>query len=293
MPAVGEILADSGDITINRLRRASEWQKQHGGSIERALLSTGAVPEDTLTAALARATGKAGTTRDALLAADTEVVKTLPAHARQRLRALPFGRIGSTLLVAVSDPDNPVLETGLVASTGSDVELFVVTDPVLEDCLKHWQSATGEEPQPPAEESREPDPFERLGRALLAEALHRECFDIEISVDVYSGFARFFSPNAPPLTRRIPTEVLPYVIAWLERRARESGDEGVPVDFSTLDEPRRFAAFVSSAPGGARVTLRPAAGPSKPQPPAPRSPAACAHPSSPGDVFCTRCGEAL
>lgn len=308
MPAVGEILADSGDITINRLRRASEWQKSHGGSIERALLTTGAVSEDTLTAALSRATGKAGITRDALLSADKDIVTTLPSSARRRLRALPFGRIGSTLLVAVSDPDNPVLETGLVASTGSNVELFVVTEPVLDDCLNHWERVAGEAPEPPSDEPPEPeasppDPFERLARAILTESLQRGCLDIEIGVDIYSGFARFFCETVPPITRRIPIEVLPYVIAWLERRAHEAGDAGLPVDFSTLeDEPRRFVAFVSSAPGGAKVVLRPAsepmadapAPPAEPLlPPAPASAAACSHPSSPGDVFCPRCGEAL
>ena len=40
---LGEILAESGDLTFRRLRRASEWRRVHGGTIDRALLETGAV----------------------------------------------------------------------------------------------------------------------------------------------------------------------------------------------------------------------------------------------------------
>ena len=41
---VGDVLAEAGDLTARRLSRASTWQKTYGGTIERALLSTGAVP---------------------------------------------------------------------------------------------------------------------------------------------------------------------------------------------------------------------------------------------------------
>ena len=37
-PGLGEILAESGDLTFRRLRRASEWRRVHGGTIDRALL---------------------------------------------------------------------------------------------------------------------------------------------------------------------------------------------------------------------------------------------------------------
>ena len=39
-PGLGEILAESGDLTLRRLRRASDWRRLHGGTIDRALLAT-------------------------------------------------------------------------------------------------------------------------------------------------------------------------------------------------------------------------------------------------------------
>ena len=46
-PGLGEILAESGDLTLRRLKRASDWRRAHGGTIDRALLATGAVGEIT------------------------------------------------------------------------------------------------------------------------------------------------------------------------------------------------------------------------------------------------------
>ena len=89
---LGEILAESGDLTLRRLRRASDWRRVHGGTIDRALLATGAVSEETLLDALERLTGIPSVSRERLAAASAVVVETLPAETRRRLRALPFDR---------------------------------------------------------------------------------------------------------------------------------------------------------------------------------------------------------
>ncbi len=133
---LGEILAESGDLTLRRLRRASEWRRLHGGSIERALLETGAVTEEVLLDALSKACGLPAASRDVLASAPREVVDLLPVEARRRLRALPFRLENGVLLVAAADPGNAVLETGLTASTGFDVRLYVTPEPILDEFLE-------------------------------------------------------------------------------------------------------------------------------------------------------------
>ncbi len=136
---VGDVLAESGDLTVRRLSRASTWQKTHGGTIERALLSTGAVSEETLTSALAQAYGLPGVSRAALLSADPDIVECLPAKERRRFRAFPFSLSGKLLYVAISDPQNIVLQKNLAIATGFSVELFVAPDPVLEDVIERFE----------------------------------------------------------------------------------------------------------------------------------------------------------
>lgn len=293
---VGEILADSGDLTIRRLRRASEWQKTHGGTIERALLATGAVTEEVLTTALARATGFPAATRSELLGADLQVVTLLPRSARRRLRALPYGRGDGWLLVAASDPLNPVLETGLITSTGQEVKIAVVPEPVLDDCLTHWEQLDGEGAPlggEVEEEEGEPEsPFDRLARALLKEALHHEATELELGLDSRGGYARSRHPRHPEVTRRVPAAVMPFVIAWFRRMPAE----GFTIDWASLEElPRRIRASASGTPaGGVRVTFGLAPAAAKAPEPKRRPAESCRHErAEPGDIFCPNCGQGL
>jgi hypothetical protein len=137
---VGAVLAEAGDLTVRRMGRASTWQKKFGGTIERALLSTGAMTEEVLTAALSQAYGLPGVSRAILAAADPGIVGSLPAEERRRFRAFPFALSGKRLKVAVCDPQNLVLRTNLATATGFEVELHVAPDPVLEDVLAAFES---------------------------------------------------------------------------------------------------------------------------------------------------------
>ncbi len=97
---VGDVLAEAGDLTVRRLSRASTWQKTYGGTIERALLSTGAVTEEVLIAALSQAYGLPGVSRATLVASDPDIVDCLPAKERRRFRAFPFALSGKRLRIA-------------------------------------------------------------------------------------------------------------------------------------------------------------------------------------------------
>ena len=120
---VGDALVEAGELTVRRLGRASTWRREHGGTIERALLSTGAVSEEVLTSALSREYGLPGALRDELAAADPDLVDSLAAKERRRLRALPFRHEGKVLHVAVTDPRNPVLSRVLEADSGFTIAL--------------------------------------------------------------------------------------------------------------------------------------------------------------------------
>ncbi len=314
---LGEILAESGDLTFRRLRRASEWRRVHGGTIDRALLETGAVREETLLDALCRLTGLPSVSRERLTAASREAVEALPADARRRLRALPFDRRGDVLHVAVVDPGNPVLETGLVASTGCDVRLYVTAEPILEDVLARWEDSVpaapdgGDLPCPPAEQvvaptvgdrpcaataapatttssshSVETDPFGRLARALLVDALDEGAEAVEIGVEGRGAVVRSYAGGTILSSKPIPAPVLNPLFAWLVERSRPAG----PLDEGGLlleRAHRRVRVQVrSTGDGTAWLVLRTEAAP----PPAPAENEICLHEAANGDVFCPVCG---
>jgi hypothetical protein len=308
-PGLGEILAESGDLTLRRLRRASEWRRAHGGTIDRALLATGAVSEQPLFRALERLTGLPSVSRERLAAAGREAVETLPADARRRLRALPFERRGDVLHVAVADPGNPVLETGLVAATGCAVRLYVTAGPILDDALQAaapaWGArgaeggdgaSPGTAPGPPAPAEPPPgegsgpsvgsDPFARLARALLADAVDEGARAIEIGPDGRGARARTWAAGAVLSSRPLPGPVLGPLIAWLVSRSRPPGpfDEGGLV----LERARRRVRVeVTVGAEGAWLVLD-----TLPDLP-PEASEICIHDGADDDVFCPACGAPL
>lgn len=302
---LGEILAESGDLTLRRLRRASEWRRVHGGTIDRALLATSAVSEEKLLEALSRATGISPVERRALLAAEPEALELLPREARHRLRALPFRIVEDVLFVATSDPGNPVLETGLIASTGREVMLFVTADPILEDVLAHWEAVEGPEvplpvptvpiavppsPEPPPSRAAESaaDPFARLARALLAEAVDQGALSAEIGADRKGGYLKTLTLHGPGPTRSLPRPVLNPLITWLLEHSKGTG----PFDSDGLVVERggkRSHVEVTVTSGSTAWLVF---GPRRPVARAGEA-EICLHEGSAGDAFCARCGAAL
>lgn len=301
-PGLGEILAESGDLTLSRLRRATDWRRAHGGTIDRALLETGAVREEALLDALERLTGLPSVSRRLLAEADPSCVGTLPPEARRRLRAFPFERRGDVLFVAVADPGNPVLETGLVASTGCDVRLHVTADPILEDALGLWEQrlappAEAAVPAEPPEPRDDPqDPFARLGRALLTDALDDGAQAVEIGPDGHAAVVRSYAGGAVLSIRPLSRKVLEPLLAWLLARSqppRPSEPAGILLERAG----RRVRASVTvNASGTGWLVLEPISppAPAPGPPPTPPGTEICLHEAAAGDdVFCPACGAVL
>jgi len=303
---VGDVLAEAGDLTVRRLSRASTWQKTYGGTIERALLSTGAVTEEVLTAALSQAYGLPGVSRATLVSADPDIVDCLPAKERRRLRALPFALSGKRLMVATCDPRNLVLLRNLAASTGFDVDLHVTPDPVLEDLIESFEGrAAGTSPGvvftppapgvpasgPGAPRAVPDDSIDRLGRALLGEALRFGATEFELGTNTNGAFLRTFDADHPAITRRLSAAFLGPLAAWFQESCRRA--EGFVIEANGPDGPvwRRIELLAADT-HGVRVRLHPfdeTASPGLPQ----AVDVSCRHENAVGFVFCPHCGDVL
>lgn len=292
---VGDALVEAGELTVRRLGRASSWRHEHGGTIERALLTTGAVSEEVLTTALSRAYGLPGVTRETLAAADPDVVAALSSKERRRFRALPFRHEGKILHVAVSDPRNAVLGRFLAEVSGFSVTLFVTPDAVLEDYLGWFDKGCPPPPPPPigpppfratagaAEQVAPPKSVEKLARILIGEALRFGATEMTLGADSRGSFVRTFHSDRPALTQRLSEALQVPLVRWFEGRCRREG--GFLVEFSHAGEPpqRRRVDLLGSTGEEARLRFAPVE----------TDPPVCVHPARPGDVFCPRCGARL
>jgi hypothetical protein len=312
---VGDVLAEAGDLTVRRLSRASTWQKTYGGTIERALLSTGAVTEEVLTAALSQAYGLPGVSRATLASSDPDIVDCLPAKERRRFRAFPFALSGKRLMVATCDPRNLVLLKNLAAATGFEVDLHVTPDPVLEDLIESFEGRTaGAAPTCPAAASSPgassaspvpdapaggpalprtvpDDSIDRLGRALLAEALRFGATEFELGMNTHGAFLRTFDADHPAITRRLSVAFLAPLAAWFQDCCRRAG--GLIIEANGPEGPLwRCIELLVADTHGVRVRLHPveqAANAGLPQ----SLDVSCPHENAEGFVFCPLCGDVL
>lgn len=292
---VGDALVEAGELTVRRLGRASTWRREHGGTIERALLTTGAVSEEVLTAALSRAYALPGVTREDLAAADRDVVAALSSKERRRLRAFPFRHEGKILHVAVSDPRHIFLGRSLTEATGFSVVLYVVPEPVLEDYLD-WYDKECPPPPPPTigpgpshapggapERTAPPDSIEKLSRILIGEALRFGATEMTLGADAHGSFVRTFHADRPALTQRLSQALLAPLVQWFEERCGRETD--FILEFSHPGEPpqRYRVDLLGSSGEEAQLRFVSLGAP----------PAGCTHPVLPGDTFCPRCGARL
>ncbi|MCL4810231.1 MAG: hypothetical protein KJ062_20925, partial [Thermoanaerobaculia bacterium] len=151
--------------------------------------------------------------------------------------------------------------------------------------------AAGPPPSPPAapdppETVAGPDPFARLARALLVDALDEGAQAVEIGPEGRGTILRTFSGGLALSSRPLPQAVLAPLLAWILARSRPSGpfEEG---GFVLERSGRRVRVEVTTdASGTAWLVLEPMAtrrgGAGETE--------ICLHEGAEGDVFCPACG---
>jgi hypothetical protein len=128
MKRLGEILIDWGAIAVSELHTGLEACRRSGGRLGTQLLKFGFVNERTLLDALSEQYGVPSVTGRMLSKAPRELQTELPPALAQRLQALPFGRTGTAVRVAMANPRDPAKVEEISQIVGSAVEPYVATE---------------------------------------------------------------------------------------------------------------------------------------------------------------------
>ena len=131
MKRLGEILLDWGAIAVSELHTALEACRRSGGRLGTQLLKFGFVTERTLLDALAEQYGVPSVTARMLTKSPRELRASLPPALARRRQALPFGRTGSALRVAMTNPRDPARIEEIAQVLGSAVEPYVATETAI------------------------------------------------------------------------------------------------------------------------------------------------------------------
>jgi type IV pilus assembly protein PilB len=133
---IGELLLRENKITPQQLQEALEEQKRQGGQpkIGTILVKKGFITEETLTFFLSKHFGLPQIHLEGLTF-DPTLTEVIPAQVARKYDILPIGREGPNLKIAISDPSNIFALDDLKFLTGSNIQLFLVSDQSLKEAL--------------------------------------------------------------------------------------------------------------------------------------------------------------
>ncbi len=135
---LGEIFVHKGVASEQQVNEAAQKQKNFGLKIGETLLKLGYISEKELLEALHLQLEYEIIKEDELLELDSEVVKLIPEPFAVENRVIALRKQDSTMVVAMTDPDNIVIHDSLHKLLGLSILPMLIGDSVLTDTLEKY-----------------------------------------------------------------------------------------------------------------------------------------------------------
>ncbi len=134
---LGEILIKESLITSDQLKKALDYQKQHGGRLGTCLMKLGFVSDDEITQVLSRQYGVPSINLK-YYEVESPVIKLIPQETAVRYQVVPLSRVGATLTIAMTDPTNVFAMDDIKFMTGFNVEPVVASESDINEAIRKF-----------------------------------------------------------------------------------------------------------------------------------------------------------
>ncbi|MCK5051920.1 MAG: Flp pilus assembly complex ATPase component TadA [Candidatus Cloacimonetes bacterium] len=135
---LGEVLVHLGAANEEQISEAAQKQKSFGLKIGGALLKLGIISEKDLLDALHLQLEYEIVKEDELLELDSDVVKLIPEPFAVENRVIALRKQTNTMIVAMTDPDNIVIQDSLQKLLGLNILPMLIGDSTLTDTLEKY-----------------------------------------------------------------------------------------------------------------------------------------------------------
>ncbi len=199
---LGEMLVKAGKITDEQLAKAMELQKKSEEKLGQVLVQMGAISdEDELSEFIGRQLN-IGALRLSDIELSPEVVKMIPLDIARKFNVIAITKLGKTLVVAISDPNNIYVLDAIKFITGYNVQPVISPEKAIQKAIDAYYKDTGgidqilkglkEEDLEVIEQSEEAPseqdlrsqvqdkPLVKLVDSIIGDAIRRGCSDIHI-----------------------------------------------------------------------------------------------------------------
>ncbi len=131
---LGDILVKENLLSAEQLKKALDYQKQHGGRLGSCLVKLGLVSDEDITAVLSRQYGVPSINLK-FYEVDPAVIRLVPQETAVRYQIVPLSRVGSTLTIAMTDPTNVFAMDDIKFMTGFNVEPVVASESSINEAI--------------------------------------------------------------------------------------------------------------------------------------------------------------
>jgi type IV pilus assembly protein PilB len=199
---LGEMLVKAGKVTDEQLAKALELQKKSDEKLEQVLIRMGAITdEDELSEFIGRQLN-IGALRLSDIELNPEVVKMIPLDIARKFNVIAVSKLGKTLIVAISDPNNIYVLDAIKFITGYSVQPVISPEKAIQKAIDTYYKDTGgideilkglkegglevieqSEEAPTEQDLRsqvQDKPLVKLVDSIIADAIRRGCSDIHI-----------------------------------------------------------------------------------------------------------------
>mgnify|MGYP001093032552 FL=1 len=134
---LGQMLLNSGLITREQLEQALKQQRDDGGRLGYNLVKMRAITEEELNNYLARQHRIESVNLDDV-DVPQDVIDLIPADISRRYEVVPIQRVGKTLVVAMTDPDNLYAIDDLRFTLGMEIESHICASSMVLRALRKY-----------------------------------------------------------------------------------------------------------------------------------------------------------
>ena len=160
---LGEILLRENAIDPDQLEQARDFQRNNGGTVYGALVKLDYMSEDDIVEFLVKKLGLPNIYLEQI-DVDLDALRLIPVGIAQKYLAIPYGRLNSTLQVAMADPTDLNGIDDIHFMTGLAVEISIATESEIRKALDTYYD-TGEHVEDMLDEFGEDD-LEALGAEM-------------------------------------------------------------------------------------------------------------------------------
>jgi type IV pilus assembly protein PilB len=140
---LGKILVKAGKITEEQLNKALGLQKSNGGKLGEILVKIGAVTDENVISEFVGKQLNIGAIRLTDVELNPEIVKLIPQDIARKFNVIAVSKLGKTLIVAISDPNNIYVLDAIKFITGCAIQPVISPENTIQSAIESYYDDSG------------------------------------------------------------------------------------------------------------------------------------------------------